>query len=445
MNDLDIFSVKEINNHIKNILENNIPSLYVQGEITNFVRHSSGHIYFSVKDDSSTLRCVFFRQNNFNLDFYPKNGDKVILFGNITLYVKGGSYQFNVRNIFSSGKGLLQIKFEQLKAKLDSQGIFAESHKQGIPSFPQKIAVITSPTGAALQDIKNVIFRRFPVELLLYPVSVQGQEAAKSLIEAVQYFTTNPVVDVLIISRGGGSQEDLFCFNDEDLVRAIYDCPIPVISGVGHEIDFTLTDFVADLRAPTPSAAAELAVPDRVQLQNKLDQFKTEMQLNLKNKLHYESNKINIFKQNLNDLQIESQLNQKRFELLELEKHFSNTTNIFDFFRHKLSTLANKLVNVFNSRAELMILSEKNHLSSLATRLNTRLASKLNYEKHSFELLTSKVESHSPQGILKLGFAYVSKNDKLVNKAEKLKSQDKVKIRFYDGSVEAEIIDPKLL
>ncbi len=439
MNDLDIFSVQEINNHIKNILENNIPILYVEGEITNFTRHSSGHIYFSIKDDFSTLKCVFFRQNNYNLDFFPKNGDKVILLGNITLYVKGGSYQFNVQKIFSSGKGILQIKFEQLKAKLDAEGLFSSVHKKPIPAFPQKVGVITSATGAALQDIKNVIFRRYPVELILYPASVQGDQAVPELIQAVTYFTTNQIVDVLIIARGGGSQEDLFCFNDEGLVRAIHKCPIPVISGVGHEIDFSLTDFVSDLRAPTPSAAAELAVPDRSQLQDSLNRIKTELKLLTQSLLHQERNRINRLNQKFNDLQVESTLNQNRLELYDLEKRFSALGNITDFLHQKLNTLSDRLNYKFLSKASLTISQEKNKLLSYNAIIDNYLINTLNMEKHKIDLLNSRVETHSPMGILKQGFAYITKDDKLVSKAKNLNQADTIKIRFYDGSVEAEV------
>lgn len=441
MADFDIFSVQEINNHIKNILENNIPNLYVEGEITNFIRHSSGHIYFSVKDDFSTLKCVFFKQHNYSLDFFPKNGDKVLLSGNITLYVKGGSYQFNVLKIFSSGKGLLQIKFEELKRKLQAEGLFSSEHKQAIPAYPQKVGVITSATGAALQDIKNVIFRRYPVELFLYPASVQGDQAVPELISAVNYFTDNPLVDVLIIARGGGSQEDLFCFNNEDLIRAIHKCPIPVISGVGHEIDFTLTDFVADLRAPTPSAAAELAVPDRIQLQDSLNRIKSELQLQAQSLLHSQRNSLSLINTAFIDLRIESTLNQKRLELFDLEKRFMAIGNITDFLHQKLNILSAKLNYNFLSKANLTISQEKNRLTAYNTIMNNYLINNLKQEQHKIAILKSKVEAHSPLGILKQGFAYITKDANIVSKAKNLQTKDKIKISFYDGSVEAEIID----
>lgn len=443
MTDFDVFTVQEINNHIKNVLENNIPNLYVEGEITNFIRHSSGHIYFSIQDDFSTLRCVFFKQHNYTLDFFPKNGDKVIIFGNITLYVKGGSYQFNVNKIFSSGKGVLQIKFEQLKAKLNAEGLFSSEHKKPIPAFPQRVGVITSASGAALQDIKNVIFRRYPIELVLFPASVQGDNAVPELIKAVNYFTANPDVDVLIISRGGGSQEDLFCFNDEGLVRAIFNCPIPVISGVGHEIDFTLTDFVADLRAPTPSAAAELAVPDRVQLQDSLNRVKSELKLLTQSALHTERNRLNFMTKKLSELRVESNLNQKRLELLELEKRFSAIGNITDYIRQKFNSLSDRLDYKFLSKAKLTISYEKNRVVSQHSFLENYLHNTLNNQKHIIAMLKNRLESRSPVAILDQGFAYVTKQDKLVSKAGSLATQDSIRIRFADGSVEAEVTKEK--
>lgn len=443
MADFDVFTVQEINNHIKNVLESNIPNLYVEGEITNFIRHSSGHIYFSIQDDFSTLRCVFFKQHNYTLDFFPKNGDKVIIFGNITLYVKGGSYQFNVNKIFSAGKGVLQIKFEQLKAKLNAEGLFSSEHKKPIPAFPQRVGVITSASGAALQDIKNVIFRRYPIELVLFPASVQGDNAVPELIKAVNYFTANSNVDVLIISRGGGSQEDLFCFNDEDLVRAIFNCPIPVISGVGHEIDFTLTDFVADLRAPTPSAAAELAVPDRLQLRESLNRSKSELKLQTQSILHSERNRINLFSKMLSELKVESNLNQKRLELLELEKRFSAIGNITDYMQQKLNSLSDRLDYKFLSKAKLTISYEKNRVVSQHSFLDNFLHNTLNNQKHHIAMLKNRLESRSPVAILKQGFAYVTKQDKLVSKAGSLAIQDSIMIRFADGSVEAEVVTEK--
>lgn len=440
MTDLEIFSVQEINNHIKNLLENNIPNLYVEGEITNFVRHTSGHIYFSVKDDLSSLKCVFFRQNNYSLDFIPKDGDRVILYGNISLYVKGGTYQFNVRNLFSSGKGLLQIKFEQLKNKLESEGLFSRE-KKAIPKYPQRVGLITSPTGAAIEDIKNVIFRRYPVELILYPALVQGDGAASSLVEAVHYFSQNPLIDILIIARGGGSQEDLFVFNNEELVRAIYACPIPVISGVGHEIDFTLTDFVADLRAPTPSAAAELAVPDRKELGIKLKNMARELGLHLQTNLHWETNRLNKYEQRLNNARLETKIQQKRIELLEVEKSFTAIGNIPDFLRQKLGNSAILLHNHFSTKSSLKIEREKNNLTRRQTELDNILKSFLLKEKHNYELCKSKIESHSPLEILKQGYAYISQNDKLISRAAQIDNKSKIKIKFYDKVIEANIIE----
>ncbi|MDP8231823.1 MAG: exodeoxyribonuclease VII large subunit [Candidatus Zophobacter franzmannii] len=281
----EIFSVSEINSHIKHIVEGSLSTLFVEGEIANFTRHRSGHIYFSVKDLNSTLRCVFFRSYNSYLDFKPEDGDKVILAGKVTVFEPSGQYQLNVTKMYSAGKGLLQVEFEKLKKKLLDEGMFAPEHKLKVPSYPENIGVITSPTAAAFQDICNVIKRRYPVNINLFPALTQGERAPESLIAGVQYFNEKFPVDVIILGRGGGSQEDLFSFNDEQLAREIYKSKIPIITGIGHEIDFTIADFVGDLRAPTPSAAAELAVPDSKELKMNLQEMQSKLTMIVNHKV----------------------------------------------------------------------------------------------------------------------------------------------------------------
>ena len=259
----NVFSVTEVTQHLKHIIETSVPGVLVEGEIANFTRHRSGHIYFSLKDAGASLRCVFFKSYNVMLPFKPREGDSVVCAGKLSVYERSGSYQLTVTRMYSSGVGELQQRFEALKARLDAEGLFAATHKKPLPSFPRRVGVVTSATGAAIQDIRNVISRRYPCRIFLYSATVQGPDAANQVIRGIKFFNKQFPVDVLIIGRGGGSQEDLFCFNDETLARTIFASNIPIISAVGHEIDFTISDFVADLRAPTPSAAAELAVPNR--------------------------------------------------------------------------------------------------------------------------------------------------------------------------------------
>lgn len=261
----EVYTVAGLNNYIKTMMDNDVAlsALFLTGEISNFKAHSSGHMYMSIKDDKSAIRAVMFRGNASRLKFVPTDGMKVILFGNVSVYERDGSYQFYITNMQPDGIGSLSVAFEQLKEKLEREGLFSSSSKKSLPKYPSSVGVVTSPTGAAFQDICNVLGRRWPLcDIVISPALVQGAEAPASIVSALESLDSYGV-DVIIVARGGGSIEDLWCFNDESVARAIYACKTPVISGVGHEIDYTIADFVADLRAPTPSAAAEVAVPDR--------------------------------------------------------------------------------------------------------------------------------------------------------------------------------------
>lgn len=264
--------VTELNEYIKSLLEGTafLRRVYLRGEISNFTNHRTGHLYFSLKDEGGLIRAVMFRGNASRLAFLPENGMKVLVRGSVSLFVRDGSYQIYVSEMEPDGVGALYLAFEKLKRKLAAEGLFDESRKRPLPKIPSRIGVITSPTGAAVRDIMNILGRRFPyAEVLLYPALVQGQDAPPQLIAGLRHFNATRSVDVIILGRGGGSMEDLWAFNDEGLAREIAASSIPVISAVGHETDFTISDFVADRRAPTPSAAAEIAVPDTRELMQK--------------------------------------------------------------------------------------------------------------------------------------------------------------------------------
>ncbi len=384
----NVFSVSEINLHIKHILENNIPQLLVEGEIANFTRHRSGHIYFSLKDENSSIRCVFFRSYVQKLIFDPKEGDKVICKGRITVFERAGNYQLNVTDMLPAGVGELQLKFEKLKAKLKSEGLFDINKKKKIPEFPEVIGVVTSSSGAAIRDIKNVISRRFPIDILLYPANVQGEKAAKEVAEGIRYFNRKKNVDVIIIGRGGGSQEDLFCFNDEALAYEIFNSELPIISAVGHEIDFTISDFVADLRAPTPSAAAELVVPNRKDVLENI-----------------------------------SFLSQKLKTVTE---------RIFDNQYSKIEMLKSSLeiynpINVINSYYQTV--------DALEYRLRTITLNKLEKEKFKLQMLAQKLRDFSPYEALKRGYSIVKKDKKIIVSVDEVAPDDKVDIILSDGTV----------
>jgi len=320
----NIYTVSKINNYLKTLFENNdnLQNIWVLGEISNFKLHSSGHMYFVLKDEESQIKCVMFKGNNFNLKFTPQDGMKVKVWGDIRIYERKGEYQLYARMIIESGKGELYLAFEKLKEKLRKEGLFAEEKKKKIPLLPRKIAIITSPTGAAIRDIITISLRRFPnLSLLVVPSLVQGTLAAQQIAERIdflnKYFRD---LDFIIIGRGGGSLEELWAFNEEILARSIYRSKIPIVSAVGHETDFTIADFVADLRSPTPSAAAEMTVPEKDKLINTINLLtgkliratKRNIEINLENlnslnksiKYHNPENKINQYYQLLDEMTI---------------------------------------------------------------------------------------------------------------------------------------------
>lgn len=275
-----IGTVSRVNNYIKRLLDSKsvLSNLWVKGEISNYKRHSSGHIYLTLKDESSVLKAVMFRGAASGLSFEPADGTKVIARGRVSVYEAGGAYQLYIEEMIPDGVGVLYLEYEKLKKKLEAEGLFSSEHKKEIPKFPKRIGVITAPTGAAVRDIINVATRRFPLaEIVIYPALVQGIGAKESIVKAITYFNEANNVDTIIAGRGGGSIEDLWAFNEECVARAIFDSHIPIISAVGHETDFTIADFVADLRAPTPSAAAEISVPSHTELSRLINIYKSRL------------------------------------------------------------------------------------------------------------------------------------------------------------------------
>ena len=298
----DAMSVSELNGYIKSLIDGNrtLSSVTVRGEISNFKYHSSGHLYFSLKDEEGQIRAVMFRSSAARLKFRPESGMRVIAHGSVSVFVRDGSYQLYVNGMQPDGIGALYLAYEQLKEKLAGEGLFAPEAKRPIPRIPRRVGVITSPTGAAVRDIINVIRRRFPqADVYLYPALVQGDGAAESLIRAVDYFDASRLCDTVIIGRGGGSIEDLWAFNDERLARRIFCATVPVISAVGHETDFTICDFVADLRAPTPSAAAELAVPDMRELAMTVDGYTDRLRNALQNKYNIARDRLSMLSERI--------------------------------------------------------------------------------------------------------------------------------------------------
>ncbi|GAB4340279.1 MAG: exodeoxyribonuclease VII large subunit [Calditrichia bacterium] len=335
-----VYSVTELTRQIKDVLENSFPRIWLEAEISNFKHHSSGHFYFTLKDENSQIKAVMWRFRASALAFRPEDGMKVLVEGDIQLYERGGYYQIVVNSMQPAGIGDLQLAFEQLKRKLHAEGLFDEARKRPLPPYPEKIGVVTSPTGAAIRDIISVIRRRSPqTQLFLVPVRVQGVEAAPEIAQAIRDFNDFGDVDLLIVGRGGGSLEDLWPFNEEIVARAIYNSKIPVISAVGHEVDFSIADFVADRRAPTPSAAAEIAVADRAELMGVLAYYRERMQNALKQNVSRQRERIRHLRNSYGFRKPEDMVFQKMQRLDELRRQMEQS------LQHRVEISRQKLAN----------------------------------------------------------------------------------------------------
>jgi exodeoxyribonuclease VII large subunit len=389
-------TVSQVNEYVKCLIEEEmlLQDIYVCGEISNFKKHSTGHFYFTLKDNSSEIRAVMFRSYAQRVKFNIENGLKVIVRARVGVFESAGIYQLYVNNIQPEGMGALHLAFEQLKSKLLKEGLFDESHKKQIPKFPQRIGIITSPTGAAVRDIINIATRRYNLaSLILFPSLVQGDEAAGQLISGIDYFNITNSVDVIIIGRGGGSIEDLWAFNDEYLARAIYNSKIPVISAVGHEIDFTICDFVADLRAPTPSAAAELATPNLTEVIAKIDGFKSRSILAI-------SSLIEEYK--------------TRLDHISSLKVFSSPVSMLEIPKLKLKSVKKELISTFTKK----IMTKRNDFSQKVAKINAL----------------------NPLSILSRGFATITSEQGITVKSiNDIENNSKINIRFSDGRAYATI------
>lgn len=349
---MKILSVSQVNMYIKALLDEipQVKNVYICGEISNFKHYyNSGHMYFTLKDDKSQLKAVMFKSDNYRLKFTPENGMKVICFGQVGVYERDGVYQLYCRDMQPDGVGALTIAFEQLKVQLAEEGLFDEEHKKAIPKYPQKIGVATSKMGAAVEDIKNVISRRYPLcEIIIVPTMVQGESAAQDIADSIRFIDENLGVDTIIVGRGGGSLEDLWAFNTETVARAVYSCKTPIISAVGHETDFTICDFVSDMRAPTPSAAAELAVPDIKSLIFQLNNFSVSIEKSLDFKIsqcetgvkrykdYFSKSNVDLFYSNIRDKM--AQYNEKLKD--SITRIIENQTNILSKNAEMLDNLS---------------------------------------------------------------------------------------------------------
>lgn len=395
----NILSVSDINRYIKEIISRDflLSSIWVRGEISNYKNHYSGHMYFTLKDDKSLIKCVMFKTNASKLKFLPDNGMKVIIRGYISVFERDGQYQLYVEEMQPDGMGSLHIAFEQLKKKLEAEGLFDNARKKKLPFLPTSIGVVTSKTGAVIRDIINVLSRRFyNINIKLYPVAVQGEQAAEQIAKAIRWFNKSGSVDVIIVGRGGGSLEDLWAFNEEVVARSIFDSEIPVISAVGHETDFTIADFVADVRAPTPSAAAEIVAPER----NALTDAIIKLNLRLRNSLNA----------NLG-------LYRERLQRLNDSVAFRQPFN-----------------RIYQERMRLDLINKY-----LLRDLKANLESK----KNSFSVSMAKLNALSPLNILSRGYS-IARQEKtgiIIKSVNDVRSGDQVDINVADGKIRCSVIE----
>jgi exodeoxyribonuclease VII large subunit len=430
-----IYSVEQLNSHIRNMIEGQLPVIWLQAEISNFKPHSSGHFYFSLKDSKSQISAVMFRGFNSKLKFKPHDGLEVLIRGRITVYEPRGSYQLACESMEPVGAGALQKQFEQLKEKLKAEGLFDSARKKQIPALPQSIAVVTSPTGAAIQDILNIMRRRAKsVEVTVVPTIVQGAAAAPKIYEAF-LAAQRLKPDVIIIGRGGGSVEDMWCFNDEKLARLIAASDIPVISAVGHEIDFTICDFVSDLRAPTPSAAAELVSKNTNDLIQKIGLFDRSLKNSIIKSVNVQKQKLNFYSRRLIDpkkrLQDLIQRNDELFMRLE-SSMYSRINNL----QKDTEILKNRLINpaqvIQNKRAEI---------KNLNLKLQNKINQKISDQFYKLNNLKSLAHSLSPLQVVDRGYSISKIKDKVVKSIKQIKADDILDIRLADGDVRAQILE----
>lgn len=410
-------TVTTLNKYLKNKFDTdpNIQRVSLRGEISNFKGHTRGHLYFTLKDEGSRINAVMFQFNTNKLTFIPEDGMKVLVEGRVSIYEATGAYQIYIETMEEDGIGNLHLKYEALKKELQEKGLFDKDKKKEIPKYPQRIGIITAPTGAAIKDILSTIKRRYPIcETYLFPSLVQGNLAKDDIVRQIKV-AENHDLDLLIVGRGGGSIEDLWAFNEEIVAYAIYDCTIPVISAVGHEIDFTIADFVADLRAPTPTAAAELAVPNIVDLNALLKQ--------------YYIRSANLIKHNLN-------INVNKLKTLKNSYVLTNPLAIYEIKEQKLSNLIvnlNTYINnkLDNNKTKLLRYSESYILNNPESLLKSK--------QNDYKLILNKLDLLNPIRILSKGYSVLKKDGKIIKDSKKLKIGDNIEIKLFKGDINAKV------
>lgn len=417
MNNEVSLTVTDINNYIKNIVDGDffLSNVTLKGEISNLKFHTRGHLYFSLKDENSKINAVMFNYKNLGLNFIPKDGMNVIVKGKVSVFTTGGSYQITVSNMKEDGIGNLYILFEELKRRLEREGLFSPEHKKKLPRIPKKVGVITASTGAAVKDIISTINRRFPLtEIILFPTLVQGVGAKENIVKMINKANESDV-DVIILGRGGGSIEDLWAFNEEIVARAIYNSNKPIVSAVGHEIDFTISDFVSDMRAPTPTGAAELVVPSKVEIQSYLNDYKGRIisVINKKIKSYTDT-----------------------FSKLKSTYILKNPISMYEIDEQKLDNMLEKLGSIMTYKLE----REKSKLNNLSKMISPNILNRLDKEKIKLENIETKLNLLNPENILKKGYSLTLVEGKIVKSINSVKKGSIIDTKFSDGIIKSEVL-----
>jgi len=443
MNNEIYLSVTDVNSYIKTIFDRDEFLTYVniKGEISNLKFHTRGHLYFSLKDEHSKINAVMFNYKDYSLPFTPEDGMSVEVKGKINVFVQGGSYQVTVSSMKQDGIGNLYILFEELKKKLANEGLFDENNKKKLPRIPKKVGVITAPTGAAVKDIISTINRRFPLtEIIVFPTLVQGDGAAPNIVKMIKKADESDV-DVIILGRGGGSIEDLWAFNEEIVARAIYEANTPIISGIGHEIDYTISDFVSDLRAPTPTGAAELVVPSKAEINKYLSDYKFRI-INVISKQinnHYET--LNKLKKSyiLNNPSSMYQIEEQKLDNL-IEKLNMITKNYLEESTNKLNKIK---TNYILNNPLTLYKTEKTKLFNIVEKLNLLINNNLEKQENKLENIKIKLDLLNPENILEKGYTITLKEGNIINKNTKINIGDNLTTRWKNGNIISEVKEVK--
>ncbi len=443
-----ILSVSQLTRQVRDLLEDNLGAVWVQGEISNYRRQASGHHYFTLKDAEAQLSCVLFRGNAQYVSAALRDGLQVQALGDISVYEARGQYQMIIRKVQEAGVGALQMKFEALKRRLADEGLFDAERKQAIPKFPRTVAIVTSPTGAALRDMLNILGRRSPwVRVLVFPVRVQGEGAHLEITDAIRRLSQPlpglPPIDTVVVARGGGSLEDLWSFNEESVARAIADCPLPVISAVGHEIDFTISDFAADLRAPTPSAAAELLAPDREEIRRRLGQFQAVLHNRVRQSLEQWRRVLALLGQSGLFRAPDRWLEQNRQHLDSLREELDKAAQ--NWLSSRLNTLELLRRRLEAHRPEVVLQQIRSRLMVAGERMEHRIGLHLERRRQRLRQAAQLLQSLGPAATLARGFSYTTKKDgQPITRASEVESGEEILTTLADGQIRSRVKERKV-